>query len=92
MRVESNARFCFFLCQNKLATQVELGERMALQVFAESRSSPRDVEDAQALVGSGEGGWARECVRVSRAEEELNRMAALARSRRERKHDTISQV
>lgn len=68
---------------------------MALQVFAASQPVAPGREEHQAVAGAlgdAVGDWVLRDTRVKKAEKVLNRMAALAKSKRESKHDAISQV
>lgn len=76
-----------------LRSEVELGERMAIQVFAatEPTASGMDITQA-AAIGGWTRGWAQYDARVYRAEKDFDRMASLAASKCGSKHDHISQV
>lgn len=74
---------------------MELGERMALQVFAASDASSAQEEAKRApceASGDNTGSWAREYARIAKAEQVLNGIAVLANSKRESAHEAISQV
>ncbi|CAM9447251.1 unnamed protein product, partial [Hapterophycus canaliculatus] len=72
--------------------QVEVGERMALQVFAATEPSPLTRKGTQVTNDGCTRGWVRGDALVSKAEIHFDRIAALAKSRRESTHDIVSQV
>lgn len=72
--------------------QVELGERLALQVFASSEATASGMGDIQATIESWTRAWVQHDARVSRTEKYICGEVSLAKSKRESKHNPISQV
>lgn len=69
--------------------KVELGERMALQVFAATRTTEPGREGSRTTICGWESELAEQDSRVSRAEKDLHTMSSTAKSKRESKHDAI---
>lgn len=74
------------------SVQVEVGERMALQVFAATESNSRITKGARTKIDGWTGGWVREDARVSKAEKEFDRISTLAKYKCDGTHHTVSQV
>eukprot|EP00752_Nemacystus_decipiens_P012128 g10753.t1 len=69
--------------------QVELGERMALQVYASTEASESRKEGSQTAICGWERDLAERDLRVSRAEKDLHKIASMAKSKLEIKHDAV---
>lgn len=72
--------------------QVELGERMALQIFAATEASAPGRANARAAIYGRTRDWAREDARISKAENDLSCIVASTKSENASKDGTISQV
>lgn len=71
---------------------MELGERMALQIFAETAPSVLDSEAAQAAIDGWTRDWITRDVSISRAEKDLHSIASMARIKLESEDSATSQV
>ena len=80
------------LCRDCDCGKVELGERMALQVFAETESTALKGERVQAATDGWTRDWTAEDVIIGRAEKDLRSIALLARANQESKERRTSQV
>ena len=80
------------LCCDCDAGKVELGERMALQVFAETEPTEPSGEGVQAAIDGWIRDWHAQDIIVRRAEKDLHSIASLARANLENKESAESQV
>lgn len=71
---------------------MELGERMAVQVFASTEATASGMDITQAAIGGWMRDWVQHDARVCRAEKDFTCMASLAASKRGSEDDHISQV
>lgn len=67
--------------------KVELGERMALQVFAATTATESGRDDSQTMICSWRRDLAEQDSRVGRAEKELHSIVSMAKSKLEGEHD-----
>jgi len=72
----------------RLRGKVELGERMALQIFAETE--PTAI--AQAAIDGWTRDWITRDISISRAEKDLHSIASMARTKLESTDSATSQV
>ncbi|CAM9522870.1 unnamed protein product [Scytosiphon promiscuus] len=72
--------------------QVEVGERMALQVVAATEPISSIRKGSQATSDDWTGSWARQDARIRKAQVYFDRIAALTKSKRENPSDSTLQV